>query len=144
MATLKERSDNWGATSIKTRDFRHDHGDGYDETKHKKTHHKARPQKKPGCRGNNGKAHVYVWVSSLYVPNELGRYISPIKEKWAYKDHPEYQRFYGWMPWKNQEEHREWLTRREEQVCCGCYKKSGKKRMKDDQSQDRNWWYFYC
>jgi hypothetical protein len=141
MATLKERSDNWNATSLITRDHRHDKGDGYTETPHKKIHKKETPRKKPGCPGNDGNAHVYVWISARYIPNELGRHIDQVHDKFAYRRNETYNPWYRWLPWKSQEEHIAWLEKREIQVCAGCYKRTGKKRMKDDQSNDKSWWY---
>lgn len=146
MATLKERSDNWNATSLIIRDHRHDKSDGYEETPHKSKHGKGknRPKKKPGCPGNDGKNHVYIWIGARYIPTPNGHYIDKVQPKWCYRNNPNYNRmFHGYMPFDSQEQHTAWLEAREIQICAGCLKKSGKKRMKDDQSNDTSWWYHY-
>jgi hypothetical protein len=144
MATLKERSDNWNATSLIHRDHRHDKGDGYTETPHKKVHKKETPRKKPGCPGNDGKNHVYVWIGARYIPTPSGRYVDKVQPKWCYRDNPNYNRmFHGYMPFDSRDQHIAWLEAREIQICAGCLKASGKKRMKDDQSNDTSWWYWY-
>lgn len=140
MATLKERSDNWNATSLIIRDHRHDKSDGYEETPHKKNHKKETPRKKPGCPGNDGKNHVYVWIGARYMPTHHGIYLDQVKEKWCYRNNPHYDRmFHGYMPFDSQEEHAAWLEAREIQICAGCLKKSGKKRTKDGEPC-RSWW----
>lgn len=144
MATLKERSDNWNATSLIIRDHRHDKSDGYEETPHKKVSKKETPRKKPGCRGNNDGPHVYVWVGARFVPNEYGFYNDPIRSKYSYRNHPNYNReWYGWTPFDSQEQHIAFLEAREVQICAGCYRRTGKKRMKDAQAPDTSWWYYY-
>jgi hypothetical protein len=62
MATLKERSDNWKATSLTHRDHRHDKGDGYEETPHRKTAKRKKVNKHEGCPGNDNGPHIYVWA----------------------------------------------------------------------------------
>lgn len=144
MATLKENSDSWSATSIIHKDHRHDKGDGYEEASHKKVSKKETPRKKPGCPGNDGKAHIYVWIGARYMPTHHGIYLDQVKEKWCYRNNPNYDRiFHGYMPFDSQEEHAAWLEAREIQICAGCLKKSGKKRMKNDESPDTSWRYHY-
>jgi hypothetical protein len=142
MATLKERSDNWNATSLIHRDHRHDKGDGYEETPHKRTDKKVTQTKKPGCPGNKGKAHVYVWIGARYMPAPNGKYFDQAMPKWAYRDHPSYNPTYsGYTLWNNREEHIAHLESFEIQICAGCLKKSGKKRMLD--GAPTNGWYFW-
>lgn len=144
MATLKERSDNWNATSLIIRDHRHDKGDGYEETPHKKVSKKETPRKKPGCPGNNGKNHVYVWIGARYLPCPSGQYIDQVHGPASYRSHPNYiAAFRNWSPFNSREEHIAFLEKREIQICAGCLKTTGKKRMKDDQSNDTSWWYHY-
>jgi hypothetical protein len=143
MATLKERSDNWNATSLIHRDHRHDKGDGYEETPHKKVSKKETPRKKPGCRGNDNKNHVYVWIGARFIPNAFGVYVDKTYDKFAYRGSRESNPFYRWLPWKTKEEHIAWLEAREIQICAGCYKTTGKKRMKDDHRNDTSWWHWY-
>lgn len=141
MATLKENSDSWSATSIIRRDFRHSH-DGTEETPHRKKKGKATPKKKPGCPGNDGNAHIYVWIGARFMPTPIGRYVDKVSSKWAYRDHPEYTRaFYGFSPFDNQAQHIAFLEAREVQICAGCYKVTGKRRMKDTEEPDNSWWY---
>jgi len=140
MATLKERSDNWNARGIIARDNRHDKGDGYKETKHKSKHGKSRPKKKPGCPGNDGKSHIYVWIEARYIPNETGRHIDQVGEKWQYRRENEGRHY--WWPWRTREEHIAWLEKREVQICAGCYKKSGKRRLKGYETTEHSWWYW--
>jgi hypothetical protein len=146
MATLKEDSDSWSATSIIRRDHQHDKGEGYEETPHKKVHKKETPRKKPGCKGNDSNAHIYVWIGARFVPKSypIGgvSYVDQVSSKWAYRDHPEYDSvFYGWQPFDSQAQHIAWLEAREIQVCAGCYKATGKRRMKDTEEPDNSWWY---
>lgn len=145
MATLKERSDNWNATSLIHKDHRHDHGDGYEDTRgHPKRRKKARKSKVPGCPGNDGKGHVYVWISARYIPTPGGIYFDRVKDKWCYRNHKDYNRmFHGYMPFDSQEDHAAWLEAREIQICAGCLKASGKKRTKHDEAPDNSWWYHY-
>jgi hypothetical protein len=138
MATLKEDSDSWSATSIIHRDHRHDKGDGYDETKHKKVSKKTRVKKKPGCWGNNGGPHVYVWIGARYRPNEVGQHIDQAQPKWCYRREEEYTVFH-WMPWKTRQEHIDWLEKREAQYCAGCFKRTGKTRMKETEEKYSSW-----
>lgn len=65
MATLSERSGNWNASGIIRRDFRHDHGDGYIETPHRKAKTK-KTSKHEGCPGNDDGPHVYVWTRETF------------------------------------------------------------------------------
>lgn len=144
MATLKERSDNWNATSLIIRDHRHDKSDGYEETPHKSKHGKGKngPQKKPGCPGNNGKSHVYVWIGARYMPAPNGKYFDKVSPKWAYRSHPNYNPMWsGYQPFDSREEHIAFLEAREVQICAGCLKKSGKRRMKNDEAPDSSWRY---
>lgn len=142
MATLKERPDNWAAGGIYLRDFRADKSTGYDETKHKKASKKVTPDKKPGCKGNNGKAHVYVWINSRFVPNEFGKHIDQTHEKWAYSRDRIQNPWYRWMPWKSKEEHAAYLEKHEIQICAGCYKKSGKRR-KIEGGPVTSWYFWF-
>lgn len=142
MATLKERSDNWNATSLIIRDHRHDKGDGYEETPHKKVHRKVTPDKKPGCPGNNGKAHVHVWIGARYMPALNGKYFDQAMPVWAYRDHPHYNPTYsGYTFWKNREDHIAFLESFEIQICAGCLKKSGKKRKLN--GEPASGWYYW-
>lgn len=141
MATLKEDSSAWKCTSIISRDHRHDKGDGYEDTPHKSKHgKKTRPRKKAGCPGNEGNAHIYVWIGARYVPNEAGVYIDQVGERWEYRRIEGYP--YNWKPWKSREEHIEWIEQFEIQVCAGCYKKSGKKRKLSGEPVT-SWWFSY-
>lgn len=141
MVTLKERSDNWGATSLIVRDHRHDKGDGYEETPHKKISKKESPRKKPGCPGNNGKNHVYVWIGARFTPSPNGRYFDQAMGEAAYRSHPNYIReFRTWSPFDSRAEHIAWLEKREIQICAGCLKKPGKTRMKENEAPDKTWW----
>lgn len=141
MATLKENSDSWGSSSIIIRDHRHDKGDGYEETPHKKVSKKETPAKKPGCKANDNGPHVYIWTSSRYKLNVWGGYVDKVQPKYTYRDSPYYEStFHSWNPFKTQEEHIAWLEKREYQICAGCYKTTGKQRMKDDERPDKSWW----
>lgn len=106
MATLSERSDNWNANGIIARDFRHDHGDGYEETPYRRKKSKKRPQKRIGCSGNNYGPHVYVWDSSALI--------------WDYP--------YG-VPWYIDTSYN---STYEKKFCCGCGKrgKGFRRRMR--------------
>ena len=53
----------WCLGGVGRRDFKADKGDGYEETRHRKTGKKKARSKRVGCPGNDGKAHVYVWTS---------------------------------------------------------------------------------
>jgi len=139
MATLKERPDNWAAGGIYLRDFRADKSAGYEETPHKKVSKKETPRKKPGCKGNDGKAHVYVWIGARFIPNEWGKYIDQTHDKFAYRR--ENNPWYIWKPWKSKEEHIAFLEKYEIQICAGCYKKTGKRRKID--GTPANCWYFW-
>lgn len=102
MATLKEDSHSWKSTGIKHRDHRHDHGDGYIETPHKKKS-KGKPRKKAkGCPGNDGKAHVYIWVLAAYADEFLP---TPWWEKYFRLTDSYYYEY-------------------ERKVCCGCKKQA--------------------
>lgn len=142
MVTLKERPDTYSAGGIYLRDFRNDKSTGYNETPHKKVKgKKACPRKKPGCKGNNGKNHVYVWIAARYEQDLWGRLHDKVQGKAHYRSHPNYVReFYGYTPFDSQEDHIAWLEAREIQICAGCLKKSGKKRMKDNEQPDKSWW----
>ena len=140
MATLKERSDNWNATSLITRDHRHDKSAGYEETPHKKNPKKARPKKKKGCPGNDGGAHVYVWIGARFIPNECGIHVDQAYDKFAYRGSWETNPWYRWLPWKTREEHIAFLEKYEIQICAGCYKKSGKQREVNGVSSKVYFW----
>jgi len=100
MATLKERSDNWKATSIVARDHRHDHGDGYDDTPHRKKKGK-KTSKHVGCPGNDDGPHVYVWTKET---------------KW--------RPVWGWSNWLW------YIGDYEYKTCAGCYKHKTSRRRK--------------
>src|SRR5688572_6444709 len=66
MATLKEDDDSWAASGIIRRDFRHSH-DGPEEMPHRrkrrgKGHEKPRGKGCPARKGEDSRAHVYVWI----------------------------------------------------------------------------------
>lgn len=54
-------SDEWAVSSIRKRDFRHDHS-GPEEMPHRPKRGKGTPRKKPGCPENEGNAHIYAWI----------------------------------------------------------------------------------
>lgn len=57
----------WCEGAGKRKDFRQDHGsDGWTETPYKKSAKKKKSKKRLGCPGNDGGAHVYVWVDETY------------------------------------------------------------------------------
>lgn len=113
MATLKERSDNWGATNIIIRDHRHDKGDGYEESRHKSKHGKSKKKYvRKGCPGNDGKQHVYIWVSERFRPQANGN-------QYDRGDRKNFWPAYPWMTWERE---LAYLESREAQVCCGCYR----------------------
>jgi hypothetical protein len=114
MATLKERSDNWNATSLITRDNRHDKSAGYEETPHKKNKARKAPKKKPGCPGNDGKNHVYVWTLLRWEPGENGKQIDRLLWKSYYRSD---------LVFWTLERHQAYLESYEVEVCAGCYKK---------------------
>lgn len=100
MATLKERPNTYSARGIEVRDFRHDHGDGYEETPHRKTAAK-KSKRHEGCPGNDNGPHVYVWTRETH-----------------------WKPFWGWNSWFW------YMGDYEYRTCAGCFKHKTLRRRK--------------
>jgi hypothetical protein len=75
MASINDSTqiNDWSVGGIKRRDFQADKS-GPEVMPHRKKKGKAkpRPTKKPGCAGNDGKAHIYVYIK--YVVENVPTY----------------------------------------------------------------------
>lgn len=117
MATLSDYSDDWGRRSIRRRIFRQEHGGGYEETPHRKMASHKKPHKHFGCPGNNGKSHVYVWVSQRWAPERGSTHQI---DNWNPSTYL--------MPrWYNPERQLRYLESYEVKVCCGCGKRANRR-----------------
>jgi hypothetical protein len=116
MATLKERSDNWGATSIIRRDFRHAHEGGYEEAPYRKKKGGKKKYKKKGCPANNGKQHVYIWVPLRWLPDSWGNQ----RDRYDRYVEAYYIRENKWSAYTCSIEY---LEKWEKKICCGCYQR---------------------
>jgi len=86
-------------------------GDGYEDTKHKKSAKNKKRKKVPGCPGNDGKKHLYVWTTE--------------GDHWL-TDRLFYQIF-GYHKY-------------EFSVCCGCGKRRGSRRTERYMKKARSKW----
>lgn len=85
------------------KDFRHDKGDGWEDTPRRKASGKKKARsKRAGCPGNEGKAHVYVWTSE-------GEYTGMVRNPYTGKVYESFYKKNGYFQY-------------ERKTCVGCGK----------------------
>lgn len=113
------------------REFRQDHGsDGFEQAPHKKA---AKPKKRkrlPGCAGNDGNAHIYVWTTEYEETGMVWR------ERWD-------REIQGYRRVKEESYHQQHGFHMEERkVCIGCGKRAGRRYTEKFQKHRGRvgWW----